>query len=390
MRENEQFDDDYIGTPLSAYSKLLLNFNVGDIVSARVVKVEKDVIVAEVGDRNIGDIPIDEFKDNEIPKVGDEFFVFVTDIEEKEGKLLLSKKKADFELSWQKIEDIFQRQEKIKCKVLRSVKSGVMVEVLNFTGFVPASRIDIKRVDDLSIFEGKEYEFKIIEINKQEQKIILSRRKVLEEEIEEKKRNLFQTIKEGDIVEGYVEKIMPQSVIVRFDGISGIVHISEIAYRRITSPHEMLKEGEIVKCKIISKNVDEEKVELSIKQAQPNPWETIDNKFWVGKIVEGKVMRIFDFGAFVKVDEQIEGLIPTSEISYEKINKASDVISVGDTLRLKIIDLKKNEQRMILSLRAAKQEEEKKEKDDFLLTQQKKTITIGDVIGDILKDKLKE
>lgn len=384
MEIREQIKDDYIGTPLSTYSKIFLNFNVGDILPGKVVKVGGEIVVVEVGTRNAGDIPLDEFKETPLPKAGDEFYVYVVDIEEKEGKLLLSKKKADFELSWQKIEDIFQKQEKIKCKVLRSVKQGLVVEVLNFTGFVPLSKLDVKKIEDLYIYEGKDYEFKIIDLDKNEQKIILSRRKVIEEEIERKKENIFTTSREGDILEGTVEKILSHSALINVDGILGIVHISEIAWRRISSPTDVLKEGEKVKCKILSKNREEKKIELSIKQAQPNPWEKVDQKFYIGQIIEGEILRIFDFGAFVKVDEQIEGLIPTSEMSEVRINRAQDVVRIGEKVKVKIIDLKKYEQRMIFSLKAAKKEEERQTTADL---PPPKGTTLGEIIGDMLKDK---
>lgn len=374
-------DEKYMGTPISLYTKALFNFNPAEIVEGKVVKIEKEGVYLNLKDNVEGFIPKEELSNKifteieEIVNVDDVIKCYVLEINEKEGKVILSKKKADEEIGWRELEKIYQQQKIISVKIEKVVKGGLLTSLFELPAFIPASLVDVQKVEDLTSYLDKEVEVKIVDLQRENKKIILSRKTVLEEMEKKRKQEFISSLKEGEIREGKIVRIVPFGAFVDIGGVSGLVHISEIAWVRVDNPAEFLKEGERVKVKILKVDRNSQKISLSIKQTIPDPWKYVEDKFKVGNIIPGVVRRILNFGAFIKIDEQIEGLVPAHELSNKKFNKPEEVISVGEEVMVKITGINKKERRISLSLKQAEEELEKKKYQEYLKTQSEKDET---------------
>lgn len=389
-REMKIFDENYMGTPLSKYSKLFLNYNPGDILTGIVVKVEKDAVCVDVGGKTEGMVAREEFSSDavedcaKVAVVGEQVSVYVISIEE--GKLVLSLKKAEEMLAWEKIKKLLASQDVVKAQVKKAVKGGLVVSVSSLQGFLPASQIELNRVEDLNPYVGQELDVKILEVNSDENKLIVSRRRCLEETKAQGKDDIFSALKAGDIREGTVTKLTPYGAFVDIGGVAGLVHISQLSWRRVTHPSEVVTEGDVVKVMVLKVDDNEKKLSFGLKQVKPDPWETALQKFPAGSIVDGKVSRFVSFGIFVQLDDELEGLVHTSEFS-EKGGKSDDQekkLKAGDSVTVKVLDVKKDEKRIALSIRQACQEQEREEYLKVMAEKEKeeKEVTLGDVFGD--------
>jgi 4-hydroxy-3-methylbut-2-enyl diphosphate reductase len=387
-------DQKYMGTPISLYTKAIFNLSVGEIVEGKVKKIEKEGVYLNLKDNLEGFIPRGELSNKnfgeieEIVKPGDEIKSYVLEINEKEGKIILSKKRADEEIAWKEIEKIYQEQRVISVKVEKIVKGGVLTSIFELPAFIPASLLELFKAEDLNSYLNRELETKIIELNRENKKIVLSRKIVLEEREKKRKDELFSSLKEGEIREGKVVRIVPFGIFVDLGGIDGLVHISEISWARVNHPSEAVKEEEIVKVKVLKVDKNSQKVSLSIKQTIPDPWKDIENKFKVGEIVKGKIMRILNFGAFVKIDDQLEGLVPLNELSEKKFSKPEEVISAGSEIFVKILSINKKERKISLSIKQVEQEIEKQRYQEYLLNKPKEEET--PVMLEAFKEAMKE
>jgi len=333
-----------------------------EIVEAIVTAVFDDRILVDIGTGSDATVMSDQLAvrqlshPSDVVKVGDKINVVVGGWDKKSDSRLASKRKADAMLIWDKLEAIKEKNEIIKGVVSQAVKGGLVVDI-GTRAFVPASQIDRRFVEDLTGFLKKEFEFKIVDIDREKNNVVLSRRVVLEEAEKIARESIFATLKEGDVVDGKVSRLTDFGAFVDIkDGVEGLLHISDISWSRITHPSKVLSEGQMITVKVL--NVDSEKgrISLGYKQLQMDPWSIAEEKYAVGTIVNGTVMRMTTFGAFVKLEDGVEGLVHISQLSNKRVNKAEEVLSVGQEIPVKVLEVKTADHKISLSYKQAIEE----------------------------------
>ncbi|HHU70162.1 MAG TPA: bifunctional 4-hydroxy-3-methylbut-2-enyl diphosphate reductase/30S ribosomal protein S1 [Thermoanaerobacterales bacterium] len=371
------------------YEETFKTLKIGDITSGTVVQVSENEVMVNVGYKSDGIIPLNELSSedfsspNEIVNKGDNIDVYVLKVEDKDGNLILSKKRADIKNAWDEIEKMYEAQEVIEAKVIEEVKGGLLVYIKGLRGFIPASHVDLQYVPELSVFIGENFKLKIIEVDRRKNRIILSRKLLLEEEYQKKRDKTWENIEEGQIIKGKVQRLTDFGAFVDIGGVDGLVHISELSWGRINHPSEVVKEGDDIEVKVLNVDRERERISLGVKQILPNPWENIKERYEIGSIITGKVIKLVSFGAFVEIEPGIEGLVHISQISWEHVIKPEDVLSVGQEIKVKIMDLNPEEHRMSLSIKEA---EGAKNNTDTSITNQKNGVTIGEMFKDILEE----
>ncbi|MCT4594709.1 MAG: bifunctional 4-hydroxy-3-methylbut-2-enyl diphosphate reductase/30S ribosomal protein S1 [Anaeromicrobium sp.] len=333
----------------------------GTIVKGTVVQVTEGEVVVNIGYKSDGVIPRSELAGDSsvdprtIIKEGEELEVCVLKSDDGEGNVLLSKKRVDAEKHWKEIEKIFEDKETIVVKVSQVVKGGVIALYKELRGFIPASQLSLRFVKDLDKYVGQELSVKVIEFKLDKKKLVLSHRIILEAEREERENKVWENIQKEKVVQGTVKRLAAFGAFVDIGGIDGLVHISDISWGRVNDPKDVLKEEDKVEVKILDFDREKGKVSLGIKQLLPQPWEVADEKYEVGEVVEGKVVRLVDFGAFVEVEPGLDGLVHISQICEKHISKADEVLKIGETVKAKILELDKEKKRMSLSIKDAQE-----------------------------------
>jgi len=361
----------------------------GDTLKGKVVKVEDKVALVDIGYKNEGILTIGEVSNVHIDKVsdvlqeGDEIDVRVLRINEEEDKVFLSKRAVDRERAWEDLQRKFETGEVFEATVANVVKGGLVVDV-GVRGFIPASMVERHFVEDFSDYKGRTLTLKVVELDKEQNKVILSHRAVLEDELNKKKQELFQRLKPGDVVEGRVQRLTDFGAFVDLGGVDGLVHVSEIAWHHVEKPSDVLKEGDTVKVKILNVDPENERISLSIKETVPGPWDEAKERFSVSQIVEGTVKRLVPFGAFVELMPGVEGLVHISQISRRHIGTPEEELQEGQKVKVKILDLNFEAQRISLSIKEA-QEAPKAPKSTPAEQHTGLNITLGEVIGDQLR-----
>lgn len=336
--------------------------NLYEVVTGTVVKINSDEVMVDVGGKSEGVIPIKELsfqKDpdvEEIVKVGDEIQVMVIKMENNEGHMVLSKKRADQEKAMDTLQEKYENGEVIEAKVVSDVKGGVIVDI-GARGFVPASHLDTKYVDDIKSFVGNTYRFKIIEFdsNPENRKIILSRRALLEAEEKEAREQLWDKIAEGQILKGRVQRIANFGAFVDLGGVDGLLHISEMGWGRVKQPTDVVNVGDEIEVYVLSADREKGKISLSLKKLISNPWDNAAEQFPVGSVLTGKVVRIAPFGAFVALADGVDGLVHISQISWEHIDKVEDALAIGQEVQVKVLEVDEDRKRISLSIKDLKE-----------------------------------
>ncbi|MBQ6447345.1 30S ribosomal protein S1 [Cytobacillus oceanisediminis] len=367
------------------------NYTVGDVVNGQITKVEeKQVIVAITDSKLDGIIPISELSSLHIEKAsdvvseGDQLELEVIKVEE--DALVLSKRKVDAEKAWDQLEEKFKAGEVFEAEVKDVVKGGLVVD-LGVRGFVPASLVEAHYVEDFSDYKGKTISFKIVELEKDKSRLILSHRAVVEEEKNKQKQNLLDSIEVGQTLTGTVQRITDFGAFVDLGGIDGLVHISQLSYDHISSPTDVVQEGQEVKVKVLSVDRNNDRISLSIKETQPGPWANIAERAEKGSVLDGTVKRIVSYGAFVEVFPGVEGLVHISQIAHKHIGTPHEVLKEGQEVQVKVLDVNEAEQRLSLSIKELT-EKEVDEEEVYELPEESKGFQLGDMIGEQLK-KLK-
>ena len=343
---------------LAAIDSTLKNFNDGDIVTGTVVKVDKDEVLLDVGYKTEGVIPVKELAIKyhvdpfEEVHVGDTVEALVQQKEDKEGRLILSKKRAQYERAWGTIEKIKEEDGVVTGRVIEVVKGGLIVDI-GLRGFLPASLVEMRRVRDLSPYIGQELEAKIIELDKNRNNVVLSRRAWLEQTQSEVRTTFLHNLAKGQIRKGVVSSIVNFGAFVDLGGVDGLVHVSELSWKHIDHPSEVVEIGQEVTVEVLSVEMDRERVSLSLKATQEDPWQTFARLHQIGQIAPGTVTKLVPFGAFVRVAEGIEGLVHVSELAERHVEIPEQVVSVGDQVMVKIIDIDLERRRVSLSLKQA-------------------------------------
>ena len=355
----------------------------GNILTGKVVQVLDNEVVVNIGYKSDGIIPLNEFSNNtdinlkDIIKEGEEIEVYVLKSDDGEGNVVLSKKRIDAIKNWELIEKVSQENESIIVKTGEAVKGGIIAYYKELRGFIPASQLSNEYVENLDEYLNKELEVNVIEVDKNKNKIIFSHRKILEVRLKEKREQLWNTLERDIVVKGEVKRLANFGAFIDLGGLDGLIHISEMSWGRIKHPKEVLNIGDIVE--VYVKEIDKEKdrISLSLKQAKENPWDRIDEKYIVDDIIKGKVVKLVDFGAFIELEPGVEGLVHISQISETRIAKPSEVLEVGQTVDVKVIDVKKEEKRLGLSIKEAKESEDF---EDYVYENEEEQSTIGDVL----------
>lgn len=346
------------GEMVPDYESTIKSFKEGDVVSGKVVRVDRDEVLVDIGYKSEGVIPARELSvrygvsPEEIVRVGDTIDALVLQKEDKEGRLILSKKRAEYERVWQRLEAIKEIDGTIKGEVIEAVKGGLIVDI-GIRGFVPASLVDVQRVKNLKEYIGEEFECKIVELNKSRNNVVLSRRAFLESQKKEEKKKLLAELEKGQVVTGVVSSIVNFGAFVDIGGLDGLIHISELSWSHVDHPSEILSVGDEVKVEILDVDREKSRVSLGLKQTQPDPWRDVVKRFKTGEIIEGTVTKLVPFGAFVEVAEGVEGLIHISELCVKRIEFPEEIVKLGETIKVKVVDVDLDRRRLSLSLKQA-------------------------------------
>ena len=341
---------------IEALEASLRDFNDGDIVEGEVVKIDRDEVLLDIGYKSEGVIPSKELSirhdvdPNEVVKVGDRIEALVLQKEDKEGRLILSKKRAQYERAWGRIEEVMTSGQTIKGPVIEVVKGGLILDI-GLRGFLPASLVDLRRVRDLQPFVGTELECKIIELDRNRNNVVLSRRAFLEESQSEGRKTFLQNLQKGERRKGTVSSIVNFGAFVDLGGVDGLVHVSELSWKHVDHPQEVVSVGQEVEVEVLDVDLERERVSLSLKATQEDPWKEFERTSTAGSIITGQVTKLVPFGAFVRVGQGIEGLVHISEISHEHVESPEAVLSVGQEVEVKVIDVDVTRRRVSLSMR---------------------------------------
>ena len=330
--------------------------NEGEVVSGKVVRVDKDEVLIDIGYKSEGVIPVSELSirrsvnpADEV-QLGDEIDALVMTKEDADGRLILSKKRARFEMAWKRIEGAAESGEPVEGIVIEVVKGGLILD-LGVRGFLPASLVDIRRVQDLDEFMGQTLRCKVIELNRSRNNVVLSRRAVLEEERKEMRQAILDRLSPGDVVTGTISNIVDFGAFVDLEGIDGLIHISELSWSHVNHPSELLDIGQEVQVKVLDIDRERQRISLGLKQTQSDPWQQVIDTYDQGDVVEGRVTKVVTFGAFIEVVPGVEGLVHISELAQHHVENPREVVSQGETVKAKIIEMDPERRRLSLSLK---------------------------------------
>lgn len=379
MQENGENQDymtrDEDGNLVPDYDQTIKIFEEGDIVSGKVVKIDRDEVLVDIGYKSEGVVPIRELSivpnvdPNEIVSVGDEIDALVLQKEDNEGRLILSKKRAEFEKAWERVEELHKEDTTVCGKVIEVVKGGLILDI-GLRGFLPASLVDLRRVKDLNEFIGQELECRVIEMNRARNNVVLSRRAVLENERKAEKQELLTKLQKGQVLTGKVSSLVDFGAFVDLGGIDGLIHISELSWTHINQPSEIVAIGDEVKVQVLDVDVDRERISLGFKQTQEDPWREQVKKLKEGDVVEGKIKKIVTFGVFAEVADGVEALVHISEMAQEHVESPEQIAAVGDVVRAKIVDIDLDRRRVSLSIKKLLEEEQRDESGDQAVEQE--------------------
>jgi small subunit ribosomal protein S1 len=351
--------DDLDGTSFEdAIAGTIVEFDDGDIVAGTVVKVDKDEVLLDIGFKSEGVIPSRELSirhdvdPHEIVALGDQIEALVLTKEDKEGRLILSKKRAQYERAWGTIEAIKERDGVVSGPVIEVVKGGLILDI-GLRGFLPASLVELRRVRDLAPYVGRELFAKIIELDKNRNNVVLSRRAYLEETQKEQRDEFLANLKPGEVRPGVVSSVVNFGAFVDLGGMDGLIHVSELSWKHVDHPSSVVSVGDEVQVRVLDVDLDRERISLSLKATQADPWQEFANAHRVGELVYGRVTKLVPFGAFVQVGEGIEGLVHISEMAVHHVDLPEQVVSPGEELWVKIIDIDLQRRRISLSIKQA-------------------------------------
>ena len=339
----------------------LTEFDEGDLVDGTVVKIEHDEVLVDIGFKSEGVVPSRELsirKDadpSDIVNLGDKIEALVLQKEDKDGRLILSKKRAEYERAWISVEEKFKAGETVTGEVIEVVKGGLILDI-GLRGFLPASLVDLRRVKDLDMYLNTELEARVIEMDRNRNNVVLSRRVLLEEGRKNERAEILSKLSKGMRLKGTVSSIVDFGAFVDLGGIDGLVHISELSWSHVNHPSEVVKVGDEVEVEVLDVDLQRERISLGLKQTTEDPWIKLVENYPVGSIVDGKVTKIVPFGAFVELGSNVEGLVHISEMSPRHIDAPQQVVHVGDVVKVKVMDINSDRRRISLSMKAAADE----------------------------------
>jgi small subunit ribosomal protein S1 len=354
---DEDYSDEDYEQMLSMYEGTMSQIVEGEIVKSKVLRVTDNAVILDVGFKSEGSVPLDEFKDPQNLKEGDEVEVFLEHLEDQEGAVVLSKKKADFMRVWEKIRVAHESDQPVEGTLVKKIKGGVVVNLMGVDAFLPGSQIALRRVPNIDELLGQTYEFKIIKLNKRRRNIVVSRRVILENERAHKREHLMKELAVGQVRKGVVKNITDFGAFIDLGGVDGLLHITDMSYGRVSHPTEMVAIGKEVEVKILDIDWQRERISLGMKQLQSYPWQNVAAKYPVGTRVQGKVVSITNYGAFVEIEPGIEGLVHISEMSWTRnVRHPSKIVSIGETIEAVVLKVDEAEEKISLGMKQTEQD----------------------------------
>ncbi|MEI6689206.1 MAG: 30S ribosomal protein S1 [Thermoleophilia bacterium] len=344
------------GEMVPNYDATITEFSEGDVVTGKVVRIDKDEVLIDIGYKSEGVIPVAELSirrsvdPGDEVEMGEEVDALVMQKEDQDGRLILSKKRARFEKAWKRIEAAAESGEPVDGTVIEVVKGGLIID-LGVRGFLPASLVDIRRVQDLEEFRGQELRCKVIELNRSRNNVVLSRRAMLEEERREVRQRILDDLAPGKTVKGVVSNIVDFGAFVDLDGIDGLIHISELSWSHVNHPSELLEIGQEVEVKVLDVDRDRQRISLGLKQTQADPWQRVLESYQQGDVVHGRATKVVTFGAFVEILQGVEGLVHISELAERHIENPREIVSQNDHVLVRIIEIDAERRRLSLSMK---------------------------------------
>lgn len=349
--ENKYSPEEY-QTLAKLYSNTLNQFNEGEIIRGKIVRIQEDDVVVDVGFKQEGVVPKTDFTAADELKVGGEVDILLESVEGNEGELVLSKKLADFARIWEKVVEAHEKQTILQGKVLKRIKGGLVVDLLGMEAFLPGSQIDIKPIRDFDSFIGKTLDLKVVKVNHAQKNVVVSHKVLIEEEIKDQRKAILDSLEKGQILEGTVKAITDFGVFVDLNGVDGLIHITDLSWGRVNHPSEVVKLDEVINCVVLDFDSEKKRISLGLKQLQEHPWKNIDAKYAINQRVTGKVVSLTDYGAFIEIEKGIEGLIHISEMSWTlHIKHPSQVVSMGQIVEAVILSIDKEEKKISLGLK---------------------------------------
>ena len=350
--EKPEYDPAEYDKLMALYDESISGIEEGQIVKGIVVSIGPSEVMVDIGFKSEGAVPVKEFSDPEAIETGQEIEVFLENIEDQEGQAVLSKQKADFMRVWDSIKDAYDAGTTVEGQLMRRIKGGIVVSLFGVEAFLPGSQIDIRQVKNFDQFIGHEFPFKIIKLNKTRRNIVVSRRAVLEEERARMREEIVKVLEEDQIREGVVKNITDFGAFIDLGGVDGLLHITDMSWGRVNHPSELVSIGDRIKVKVLSYDRKRERISLGLKQLTSHPWENIDKKYPLESQVRGKVVSITDYGAFVELEEGIEGLVHISEMSWtQHVRHPSKLVAIGDIVEVKVLKIDSENQKISLGMK---------------------------------------
>ncbi len=334
------------------YSDSFRDVKEGELIKGKIVRIQDDNVILDVGFKSEGSIPKSEFTNPDELKIGKEVDVVLESVEDQEGNLVLSKQRADFLKVWEKVLNSYQTGEVLQGKIIKRIKGGMVVDLMGMEAFLPGSQIDIKPIRDFDAFVGQMMDFKVVKVNIPTENVVVSHKVLVEEEISDQRQAILNSLEKGQILEGTVKAITDFGVFVDLGGVDGLIHITDLSWGRINHPNEVLKLDQTIKVVVTDFDEEKKRISLSLKKLLPHPWENINKKYKIGDKVTGRVVSLTDYGAFIEIEKGIEGLIHNSEMSWtQHIKHPSQVVSMGQLVEAVILSLDKEEKKISLGIK---------------------------------------
>jgi len=334
------------------YSESFKDVKEGEMIKGKVVRIQGDNVIVDVGFKSEGSIPLNEFENTDKLKVGDDVEVVLESVEDKDGNLVLSKQRADFLRIWDRVINAYEKGDILVGKIIKRIKGGMVVDLMGMEAFLPGSQIDIRPIRDFDVFVGQNMEFKVVKVNIPTENVVVSHKVLVEEEIADQRNAILDSLEKGQILEGTVKAITDFGVFVDLGGVDGLIHITDLSWGRINHPSEVVKLDETIKIVVTDFDEAKKRISLSLKKLLPHPWENIDVKYKIGDKVSGRVVSLTDYGAFIEIEKGIEGLIHNSEMSWtQHIKHPSQVVAMGQVVEAVILSLDKDEKKISLGIK---------------------------------------
>ena len=350
--EDSPYSEAELKEMVDLYDKSLKQFDAGEIVKGRIIGLTENDVIVDIGFKSSGLVPRIEFPNLNELKAGDEVEVFLESVEDQDGQIVLSRRRADFIRIWDRIVSAHDNQTVLQGTVLRRVKGGLMVNLMGFESFLPGSQVDVRPVRDFDAYVGRTMDFRVVKINEAAENVVVSHKALLEAELEEQRKRILSKLEKGQILEGTVKAITEFGVFVDLGGVDGLVHITDLSWGRVNHPSEIVKFDQTIQVVVLDFDEEKKRISLSMKALQPEPWKNIEDKYQVGQKANGKVVSLTEYGAFVEIEKGIEGLIHISEMSWtEHVKHPSQKVSMGQIVEAVILSLDKDNKKLSLGLK---------------------------------------